>query len=508
MTKKFPAIRRGFMKFIHSIRTKLTFWYTLIVFATLVGFGITAYYYTQEKLFASLDYSLRNEVVWLKSFIEPQAKKIKLKRAKRKQIVSKRQEKKIRKSHEVEVTNEDSLEVDQIWNQIYEHTLLSPKKQIIQIRDRNGDILYKSYSLGKEDISFEDIPYNTIKLVTIYDATGQALRLAVTQNPIMKIFVAYPEAEVSEVLGNLFSIFILMVPAALVLSLLGGWFLATRSLKPVDQVTGTARAITAQNLDQRIPHSGVDDEIGRLISTFNDMIERLQNSFENVKQFSVDASHELRTPLTVMRGEVEIALRSKQSGEEYRRILSSTLDEILRMSAIIENLLMLAKGDIGKADLHFENVSLAAIVQDLSEDGEMLARTKNISVHVDTPDDICTIGDPVRLRQLILNLLENAIKYTNENGNVWMSLLRENGSAKIVVKDTGIGIPKEDQAKIFDRFYRVDKGRSREMGGTGLGLSIAKWIVESHGGTISVESEVNKGSTFTVVLPLESLNVN
>ena len=241
------------MKYLHSIRLKLTAWYTLILGITLFGFGATAYLFTQENLLASLDYSLRNEVVWLKNFIEPQARKVKLKQQRPKpSSQSKKQEKKVKRSHEVEVTEADSVEFDQIWNQIYEHTLLSPKKQIIQIRDRNGDILYKSYSLGKEDIIFEDIPYNTTKLVTIYDAQGQPLRLAVTQNAYVKIFVAYPEAEISEVLGNLFSIFVILVPVALILSVLGGWFLANKSLKPVDKITRTARDITAQNLDQRI----------------------------------------------------------------------------------------------------------------------------------------------------------------------------------------------------------------------------------------------------------------
>jgi heavy metal sensor kinase len=491
------------MKFLHSIRLKLTAWYTLILGVTLFGFGTTAYLYTQENLLASLDYSLRNEVVWLKNFIEPQARKVKLKQQRVKPLAqSKKQEKKVKRSHEVEVTEADSTEFDQIWNQIYEHTLLSPKKQIIQIRDRNGDILYKSYSLGKEDIIFEDIPFNTTKLVTIYDTQGQPLRLAVTQNAFAKIYVAYPEVEIGEVLGNLFSIFIILVPVAIILSVLGGWFLANKSLKPVDKITKTARDITAQNLDQRILSVDVDDEIGRLISTFNDMIGRLQSSFDQTKQFSVDASHELRTPLTIMRGELELALRSKQTNEGYRRILSSTLDEILRMSSIIESLLMLAKGDIGKSTFTFKGVALAPIIRELHEDCEMLAEKKHIRVNLETVENLTVSGDTVRLRQLVLNLIDNAIKYTPKNGTIALSLVRENGSAKIIVRDNGIGIPAEEQSKIFDRFYRVDKGRSREMGGTGLGLSIARWITEIHGGKIFVQSEINKGSQFTVLLPL------
>jgi heavy metal sensor kinase len=493
------------MKFLHSIRLKLTFWYTLILGATLFLFDVVAYYYTEEKLFANLDLSLRNEVVWLKNFIEPQARKVKQKRRVKPVPApssKKKEEKRVRRTNEREIIEEDTTGFDQIWNQIYEHTLLSPKKQLIQIRDRNGDILYKSYSLGKEDITFEDIPSNTTKLVTVYDSKGQPIRLAVTQTTFSKIYVGYPEAEVTEVLGNLFAIFILMIPAALGISILGGWFLATRSLRPVDNVTKTARAITAQNLDQRIEHIGVDDEIGRLISTFNDMIERLQSSFEQIKQFSIDASHELRTPLTIMRGEIELALRSKQNLDEYRRTLSSTLDEILRMSSIIESLLMLAKGDLGKLTFEFADVELSALLREVHEDSEIIASSKQITVDLGAVESATIKGDAIRLRQLVLNLVDNAIKYTPEKGHVSLSLICDTGTAKIIVKDNGIGIPPEEQGKIFDRFYRVDKGRSREMGGSGLGLAIAQWIVKMHGGSIHVASQLNIGSTFTVNFPL------
>ncbi|MGE5314744.1 MAG: sensor histidine kinase [Acidobacteriota bacterium] len=498
-------------KLFQSIRVKLTFWYTLIVGATLFGFGAASYFFTQEKLFASLDYSLRNEVVWLKNFIEPQAKKVKLKRHRTKPhppaaaaaaSEKKNGEKKIARESAVEVVEPDSAAFDEIWNQIYEHTLLSPKKQIIQIRDRNDEILYRSYSLGKEEIFFEDIPYNTIKLVTIYNAKGQPLRLAVTQSPVAKIYVAYPESEVFEVLSNLFSLFIIMVPASLLISVLGGFFLAKASLQPVDTITQTARDITAQNLDQRIPHKGVNDELGRLVSTFNDMIGRLQHSFDQIQQFSIDASHELRTPLTIMRGEIEMALRAQQTNDEYRLVLSSTLDEIMRMSSIIDNLLTLAKADVGHFTLNLQEVSLAAVVKELFEDSAILAEPKNICVILQRLDEITMLGDDVRLHQMLLNLLSNAIKYTPEEGEVRLSLTQDNGFAVIQVSDTGIGIPEDQLPKIFDRFYRVDKGRSREMGGTGLGLSIAKWVVEAHGGEILVESELHKGSTFTVLLPI------
>lgn len=493
-----------------SIRFKLTLYYSLIVGATLVGFAVASYFYTEQNLLSSLDRSLYQEVVTLKNFIEPQARKVRLKKQRIKPKQQSANEKKsptqpIRRSDEVEMKNIDSTDVefDALWNKIYEHSLSISKKQIIQIRDRNGDILYKS-GLGKEEIQFDDIPDDITKLVTIWNAQGQPVRLAVSQDRTMKVYVAYPISEINEVLNNLFSIFLILIPIALVTSVAGGWFLATRSLKPVDDITRAARLITAQNLDRRIQYTGVDDELGRLVATFNEMISRLQLSFSQIQQFSSDASHELRTPLTIMRGELELALRKKKpSTDEYRSVLSSALEETIHMTAIIENLLTLAKADIGTTQGTMQDVWLRPIVQELHEDSEILARQKNIAVRLGSLDDTLVSGDPVRLRQLLLNLIDNAIKYTPENGTVDLSLIRDNGTAKMIVRDTGIGILPDDLPKIFDRFYRVDKARSREMGGSGLGLSISKWITDIHGGNISVESTVNAGSTFTVTLPLK-----
>lgn len=459
---------------------------------------------------SSLDRSLYNEVVWLKNFIEPQAKRVRLKKQRIKpkkqapnEITSPTQE--IRKSDEVDVVDIDSTEFDRIWNQIYEHTLISPKKQIIQIRDRNNDILYKS-GLGKEELVYDDIPFNSTRIATIWNSSGQQLRLAISRDQYMKVYVAYPLSEIWDLLGSLFSIFLYIIPVALLASVFGGYFLAVRTLKPVDSITTTARAITAQNLDQRIHHSGVDDELGRLVSTFNEMITRLKNSFDQIQQFSIDVSHELRTPLTIMRGEIELGLRTKQTSDSYKEILISSHEEILRMIVIIENLLTIAKGDYGKISHAFQDVWLRPIMRELFEDSKFLAEQKKITVSLQQLDDTLVWGDPGRIRQMILNLIDNAIKYTPEHGAVELSLIREEGKALIKVKDSGIGIPKEEQQKVFDRFFRVDKARSREMGGSGLGLSIVKWIVDIHGGSISLESEMQKGSTFTIMLPLKHSN--
>jgi len=233
------------------------------------------------------------------------------------------------------------------------------------------------------------------------------------------------------------------------------------------------------------------------------MISRLRHSFDQVRQFSVDASHELRTPITIMRGEVELALRNPKAPEEYRRILVSNLEEIVRLSAIIDNLLTLSKAETGQHDIHFdEQVDLSVLIAELFEDIEIIAQKKQMNILLARNEPIAISGDSIRLRQLFLNLIDNAIKYTPEKGTVTISSERSGEWAVVRVKDTGIGISPEDRSKIFDRFYRVDKGRSRDMGGSGLGLSIAKWTAELHKGRIEVESEPGCGSTFSVFLPL------
>jgi len=487
------------MRLFHSVRTKLTLWYALILAATLVGFGATAYLFTRSTLSDNLDRSLRSEVQWVNEFIEPKAKKIRLKRSALLELQQ------LKKSAPPETRSDEAdsedVAIDAIWNQIYQHTLLSPRRQYIQILDRNGDLLYRSPSLAKGSLQYSDIPYGSTKVVMIRNEEGRELRLAVTQNDYVKIFVAYPLDELNEVLDGIFSDLRLLTPLALIISVIGGWFLAYTSLKPVDTITRTARKITAQNLNQRLPAHQVDDELGRLTATFNDMIGRLQESFAQIQRFSADASHELRTPLTVMRGEIEVALRKKGLLGETKRLLTSIHDELVRLSSIVESLMTLIKSESGRLVLRFDEVELSTMIKEISEDAQVLASRKKIKVDLGRVEPVKVRGDAARLRQLFLNLVENAVKYTPPRGKVTLSVEHSTGGASVSVQDTGIGIPRRDQTKIFDRFYRVKQESSGDVSGSGLGLAIAKWIAEAHRGTIDVKSEPRKGSTFTVLLP-------
>jgi len=247
----------------------------------------------------------------------------------------------------------------------------------------------------------------------------------------------------------------------------------------------------------------VDDELGRLARTFNAMLDSLEQSFEQIRKFTADASHELKTPLTVLRGQIELGLQQERSPEEYQDILVSALEEIGRLSKITSNLLMLSKADVGQVQINYEKVDLRELVRDISENLSLVADEKGVALNwPDEKEPLEVEGDRVRLSQLVTNLVDNAIHYTENGGSVTVRTGAANAFfAFIEVRDTGIGISKEDLGKIFDRFFRADKARTRRESGSGLGLSIVKWIVDAHGGKIEVQSELGKGTSFTVFIP-------
>jgi heavy metal sensor kinase len=308
---------------------------------------------------------------------------------------------------------------------------------------------------------------------------------------------------VEEMLHRLLLVLLVSLPAALAVALGGGWFLAGRALRPVEAITQAARRIAAGDLTQRLTVAHSPDEIGRLAATFNNMIARLEASFRQVRQFSADASHELRTPLTVMKGETELALRRARPAEDYKLVMESTLEEIDRMAQIVDELLFLSRADLGEVRIESQPVRLDALVEDIQRQAVVLGQEQEIQVMVGSVALVQVQGDELRLRELLLNLVDNAVKYSRPGGKVEIALARDAGMARLSVTDQGIGISAEAQTRIFDRFYRTDDARAHAKKGTGLGLSICKWIVEAHHGRIEVQSKVGEGSRFTVILPAD-----
>ena len=480
-----------------SLRFKLTLWYVLILGILLISFSSFLYLTLSRSLYRDVDHKLRSLAELIAS----------------------------------ESTSPLSKFGFGNIDQALEATMnLKPIGKFIQVLDESGRIGRTSENLKSVQlpISLNALRNGSKGLVTYetnHSLGNTPLRIITypvkENNQVTKMIqVASSLEDVEDALNTLLIILIVTVPSILMIASLGGQFLANKALKPVDRVTQTARMITSQNLNQRIQTLKVKDEISRLIDTFNEMISRLDQSFRQIKQFTTDASHELKTPLTILKGEVEVALRKKRPLHEYEQILESNLEEIDRMSKIVEDLLLLSKADIGEIRLNREDIHLTRFISGLTEQMKILAQPKNIRIEISNhQNEIHVFGDTLRMRELFINLIENGIKYTEAGGSILITLTKEtDGSlspltpkekkaatfAKITVADTGIGIAKEDQDKIFNRFFRVDKARSREQGGSGLGLSICKWIVEAHQGEITVESEPGKGSSFIVRLPLYS----
>ncbi len=294
------------------------------------------------------------------------------------------------------------------------------------------------------------------------------------------------------------------IPLVVIISVVTGYFLVRRILRPLDDIIIKAREISSENLNQRIPNPHTDDEISRLVTTLNEMIERLERSFSRMERFTANASHELRTPLTILKGELAVVLQRERTAEEYRKIMKSNFEEVSRIANTVERLFMLAKIDSNLIPVEHEIVDLGTLVEEVYSEGMVLAKETAITLELDIRDRVVMRGDVILLTQMLLNLVENAIKFNHPSGTVRISLERVDGVARVSVADTGIGIPEPFLDRIFERFYRIKTGAPSKNTGAGLGLSIVQWIVDIHGGTIEVRSRPGTGSTFLVFLPIHS----
>jgi len=347
-------------------------------------------------------------------------------------------------------------------------------------------------------------PYHAtrdIKIGTEFE-TYRILALKMPKSRSDVLAVAVSNESVDNATRHLAVLFAFALPGALAASALGGFLIATRGLRPVDRMTRAAAAIGADDPSARLEVPPTEDEVGRLGRTLNQMLERLHTAIEEQRRFGADASHELRTPLSIMRSEIDVTLRLPFTSDEARTTMESAREEVNRMTRIVEDLLTLARMDEGGMILERSRVPVFPLAQEVAGRFNHAAAAKRIHLTTETDDgELSVLGDRDRLVQLLSNLVDNAIKYTPDGGSVWVRLTDGDGMVRLVVDDSGPGIAPESLPKIFDRFYRIDKARSRSAGGAGLGLSICRWIAEGHGGTIGVQSEPERGTQFTLTLP-------
>jgi heavy metal sensor kinase len=463
------------MSFIHSIKFRFTIWYLLVLAVLLAALSAGVYFYLSRSLYQHLDDSLELRSTQLANFPA------------------------ILESIRQGEFQEELGEVVTLYFYAGNQSVEWPSPGI-NITLSNEFILQAIAGTGS--------------FTTAETAEGEGLRLLAVpvdlgppsgptpSLPPALLVIGRSTRQIDQASAGLLRTLFIAVPLALALAAGGGIFLSRRALKPVDKIAQTAQEIEENDLSQRI-NVNTKDELGRLAATLNAMIARLEKAFQRQKQFTSDASHELRAPLAVIEAESSLTLQKERPPSDYRQSLETISQEAKQMSYLIEQLLNLARADAGKEQWNFTKVNLGKLIANLSGDVEVLCQEKGLSFQLGQPQDLLVEGDEARLRELFMNILDNAIRYTPAPGIVSISLRREGQMAVVAVKDTGVGIPAEDMPFIFERFYRVDKSRSRADGGIGLGLAICQHIAEAHEGKIGVESQVRVGSTFSVWLPLQ-----
>jgi heavy metal sensor kinase len=319
--------------------------------------------------------------------------------------------------------------------------------------------------------------------------------------PVGGVEVVESLSGVDRTLERLRLALLLGIPLCLILAGAGGWVLAGRALEPVDRISRMARSITATDLSRRI-NLKRQDELGRLAGTFDEMIDRLERAFQEQRQLTADVSHELRSPLSILEAQTTLALRRLRSADEYRGVLASMQEEIERMSSMLNQLLMLARAEVGEEQIRPEPVCLATVAEPVIDGMGALARERGVRLELQADSSLWIEGDATRMRQLLVNLLDNAVRHTPKDGHVDITIDRMGDQARLVVADTGEGISPEDLPHVFQRFYRGDRARRRGTGHSGLGLAIVRWIVEAHGGDVRVSSVPGRGARFVVTLPM------
>jgi two-component system, OmpR family, sensor kinase len=467
-----------------SVRIRLTLWYMSVLALVLVGFSVVVYTLLSRTLYERVDEGLRAVVeVAIKSL-----------------------------SNDIEEGQSRESAAQSTVNELFN------RQQALAIFDESARLLAENTShkdLYMQLPVLNSIPEKEAHLFTVteVDDDDDLHRVAVQRVTIPPanipyiILITQRLETVDDELRALRKILFYAVPISLVVAGLGGWFLARKSLAPVVAMSDQARRIGAENLDRQLPVANPRDELGKLATTFNELLARLNSSFAQQRQFMADASHELRTPISVMHTTADVTLEQKRRDEiEYRDALKIVDEQARRLGRIVEDMFILSRADAGHYQLRKSKFYLDELLEETSRAAEVLASAKDVNVRLTNSPEALVFGDEDLLRQMILNLLDNAIKYTPTGGEVQVRLYRQQEKFMIEISDTGAGIPADAQDHIFKRFYRVDKSRSRlenqKGSGAGLGLAIARWIAEAHNGTLDLLKSDPSGSAFIAKLPI------
>lgn len=430
----------------HSLRFRLVVWFLCIETAAFFLFSFLLYGLLSRNLYAHHDESLLASQRQLRIVLQPFAEE-----------------------------NFRSLPIEESYF-----------NSAIEIRSRDGSKILSSSQF--KDISSSlpapDMNKGESGFFSIETGSGEAVRILISPLSGEQYYLiqASKLGDIKHTLASLKILLAVIIPLVLVATSFGGYLIASRALAPVAEITDRAREIQAKNLDQLLDIKTSDIELRNLVITLNAMMDRLNQTFRSMEQFTMDVSHELKTPLTIIAGTLEVALNQERTAGDYKEAMQTVLDELNRMSRIVNQLLLLSSFDVGKSDIQREEIDLSNLLEKMFELTQPLAEDKSIqtSLHINVAPRI--LGDSGQVSQVIINLIDNAVKYTPANGKIEIALDASNGNAVMTVSDTGTGIPAQEIPRVFEPFYQIDKARSGDNRGVGLGLSIVKRIVEAHGG--------------------------
>lgn len=464
----------------HALHVRLIIWHTVLLGCVMLGFGVYTYLSMEHYLIVSLQATL-------------------LRRA-----------------------NQIGADLSDLSTQKGDSQLLFDIEKIyapeqndrfIRITNQAGAVVYASGMPKDQSFNPANVPlvrgeqtYRVQRMTKDHSLYIAATAVSTTGGRYI-VEVGGSDRQITDALRGLMSTLALGFPVPLLLAACGAYLLVRRSLSPVTDIMNAAENISLHNLSNRLPIAETGDKLEHLSRALNRMIARLDDAFQQVNRFTADASHELRTPLTIIRGELESILREANLTTKLRAELNVVLEEVERLTRITEDLLVIARIEAGEVLIRQEVFDLGSLVSSVVDQMHLLAEDKHLGFNVSVQEPVLIQADSGHIKQVVVNLLDNAIKFTPPSGNIDVVVNRRDGQAVFSVRDTGIGIPEDDLSHIFDRFYRADRARSRAIGGSGLGLSILRSICMAHGGTVWVESAYNKGSCFTVTLPLAQAGI-
>ncbi len=454
------------------LRIRLAAWYFLVLFLAFGAFSLLAFFEVRRSIHSAVDEGLRDRAADIRELLERQ------------------------------------WPAKQVQSELAAGSSVRGEDDILEIAETHGEWAYSSVSALHYGLRLVrgGKPGGKFEFSTMY-SKGMPLRILNGQLRVAEkaydVQIAAPMDDFYDAVNRFRLLLLFSVPVLLLVASAGGYWLGRKALAPVGEIARAAQSISEHELSKRLPILQTGDELQSLSETLNEMFGRLERAFTRVTQFTADASHELRTPVALMRTRTEIALRKERSEADYRETIVRIHQELERTSALIENLMTLARADSGSEAMQVASTNLNEVLLEISEAARLLAQGKSIHYEQRLPETPLHVkGNAPSLRRLFLILIDNAVKYTPREGRISVVLDASDGAAVTEIRDTGVGISPSDLPHIFERFYRADASRSRGSGGTGLGLSIAQWVVEAHQGKISVASKVGEGCVFRVQIPL------